>query len=567
MSKPFSILIVDDSLPELTALRELLETAGYTVTMAQSGRQAINAVYQAPPDLILSDILMPEINGYHLCRILKSDPLTHNIPIVLLSGPEEKHNLFWGQKAGADFFLEKTADGAALLEGIRPFLSIRPEQALQTTPAPENPDGKDIRNRITGILDRLLYESTISNEILKLTSLAHDPTLLAGELLHFISLISRYSAAGLLLREGPNKYLICLQLIEPVSTGFIEHARKEILRRAELDDADRTQHRFVLIERDKTAERVLPAGFHVIGFLPIRDDRELLASITLFESGQRRLSDGMRHSLDIIADRFLVVARYLKKIREIENVKADLVSMLVHDMRSPLTGISGFTNVLAEGILGQLSGDQREALKNIQEGCRRLLQLIDDILDYSKLEAGKMQVFLKPLDILPLVHQTVLSMSMVLHEHGLTIATDIPAQLPRIMGDEKQLIRVLGNLVNNAIKFSPKGSEILISATFPPVCPPTHGQPCLCISVSDHGCGIPPEQQKILFNRYEQLPTATVYRKGTGLGLAICKEIVSLHNGDIWVESPVDANGGSRFTCALPIATTNSPPFQERVRT
>jgi len=555
MPRPFSILLVDDNPSDLNTLRDILEAAGYVVSTARNGLHAINLVYKSLPDLILSDILMPEINGYHLCRILKSDPLTQKIPIILLSSHDEQHNLFWGKKAGADSFLEKSTDSTALLEEIRPFLNEKVPPATANPPSAEKAGKADIRNRITGILDRLLYESTISNEVLKLTSLAHDTTMLAGELLHFISLISRYSAAGLLLREGNNKYLICLQLIEPVSTGFIEHARKEILRQAELDNIDRIQHRFVLIEQDKTADRVLPTGFHVIGFLPIRDDQELLASITLFESGNRRLSSGMRHSLDIIADRFLIVARYLKKIREIEEVKSDLVSMLVHDMRSPLTGISGFTNVLAEGILGRISREQQEALKNIQEGCRRLLQLIDDILDYSKLEAGKMQVLLKPLDILPLVHQAICPLAVVLQEHDLTIAVDIPCQLPRIMGDEKQLARVLANLINNAIKFTPKGGQITVGASLPSSCPPANGLPCLCISVSDNGCGIPPEQQEVLFNRYEQLPSATVYRQGTGLGLAICKEIISLHNGDIWVESPINETGGSRFTFSLPVAT------------
>lgn len=553
MNRRFTLLLVDDNLPQIAPLRDFLEAAGYRVRTADNGMKAIVAIYQRPPDLILSDIPISELNGYHLCRILKNDPLTQNIPIILFSSQAEPHNRFWGEKAGAgaDAFLEKTAEFPRILAAIENLLKERKEETEPLAKGTRGLDGKAIRNQITGLLDRLLYESTISNEILKLTGLAHDSEALAREFFDFLALICRYSAAGLLLREGADKYSIFLQLMEPVSDGFIEHARKEMLHQAGLDREAAGKYRFILIEQDTGGGRAMPVSFQVLSSLPIHDGNELLASLTLFESGQRRLTEGMSHALDVIAGRLLIVARYLKKIKDIENVKADLVSMLVHDMRSPLTGISGFTNVLAEGILGQVSPDQGAALKNIQEGCSRLLTLIDDILDYSKLEAGKMQVSPRPLDLAPLLTQVLGSFSLQLQEHRLRVATELPENLPQVMADEKQLTRVLSNLISNAVKFTPDGGHIRIAAA-----PATtrQKQPALEISISDSGCGIPPEQQKTLFDRYEQLPSATVYRKGTGLGLAICKEIVGLHHGDIGVESPIADGAGSCFAFTLPLA-------------
>jgi signal transduction histidine kinase/CheY-like chemotaxis protein len=547
MPGSYTILIVDDSLTQLTVLQDFLSSAGYLVETAQNGLQAISLVYTSPPDLILSDILMPELNGYHLCRILKNDPLTKQIPVILLSNLTEPHDRFWGKKAGADYFLEKSGDLSHILDTIHQFLADPPRETQKPHHPFQEPDSKHIRDQITGILDRLLYESTISNEILKLTSLAHDTNLLTLELLNFLSIICRYSAAGLLLRKGAEEYLIVLQLVETVPDGFIESAKKEILRQNNLEHNQRINYRFVLIDQGKQ-NGFSPLGQNkVIKSLPIYDGNELLASLVLFESGKRRLTDSMRHALDIIADRFLIVARYLKRIREIEDVKADLISMLVHDMRSPLTGISGFTDVLADGILGQVSPEQKDALSQVQKGCGQLLELIDDILDYSKLEAGKMQVTLTPLDIAPLVHLIISPLATVFQEKSLEIIIDIPANTPQVLADDKQLTRVFANLISNAIKFTPPGGRITIN-TIPPKCDAKN----LCINISDTGCGIPLDQQKILFNRYEQLPSATVYRKGTGLGLAICKEIISLHSGEIWVESPADdETGGSRFSFTL----------------
>ncbi|MEJ2202131.1 MAG: hypothetical protein P8X63_14115, partial [Desulfuromonadaceae bacterium] len=169
-------------------------------------------------------------------------------------------------------------------------------------------------------LDRLLYESTISNEILKLTSLAHDPHLLARELLNFLSIICRFSAAGLLLRKSAEKCLITLQLQEKAPEDFIEFAQKEILHLNHLDTDQHLNCRFVLIDQsNETGGLPLGGRSKVIKSLPIYDGNELLAAIVLFESGKRGLTDNMRHALDVIADRFLIVARYLKKIKEIEN--------------------------------------------------------------------------------------------------------------------------------------------------------------------------------------------------------------------------------------------------------
>ena len=141
---------------------------------------------------------------------------------------------------------------------------------------------------------------------------------------------------------------------------------------------------------------------------------------------------------------------------------------------------------------------------------------------------------------------------MQLKDKNLAVCLDIPGDLPYVMADGKQLSRVLTNLLTNAVKFSPQAGRITLSARHETN---SRGQKdCLVISVSDEGPGIPLNQQKKLFIRYQQINTGNIFRKGTGLGLAICKEIIHLHGGDVWVESPIKNNKGSRFSFSLPLA-------------
>lgn len=545
-----TILVVDDSLTQLAVLEDALQARGYRVETAQNGMEAIAKVYYSPPRLILSDVMMPELNGYHLCRLLKNDPCTAHIPIILLTNLKERHDRFWGEKAGANLFIEKTRDLAPIIEAVELLLAQTCDRQAPSYPLAPELSSADIRSRVTGILDRLLYESTISNEVLKLTGLAHDIDELAREFLRFLSVICRYSVACLLLHDGREKLLLCIQSLEAMDAEQIEIAKRKTLEAAGLSSNHSGPVRTLHLAAEDT-QRPAPGMLHLLQAMPVQDQGESLAALTLFSTKKERVSEGSRHALNVVADRLLIVARYLKKFKEIEEVKGDFVSMLVHDMRSPLTSIRGFTDVLAEGVLGVVNAEQSSALHNIQGGCDQLLTLIEDVLDLSKLEAGKMQIYPAPLSMRMLVEKICRNFSVLCQEKNLTTILDLPDDCPWVLADGKQLTRLVTNLLSNAIKFTPPGGTITVSAQAAEST--TKSAKMLQCSIADTGPGIPPEQQRKLFARYQQLPSARTFRKGTGLGLAICKEIVSLHGGTIWVESPVGTEGGSRFSFTLPM--------------
>ncbi len=553
MDQDISILVVDDSPTQVALLQDALEDRGFLVETARNGVEAIAKVYQNPPGLVLSDIMMPELNGYHLCRLLKNDPATAPIPVILLTNLTEPHDRFWGKNAGADLYLEKNSETPSIAAAVENFINDYPVPRPKATAAPKGTLQKeDIQSRITSILDRLLYESTISNEILKLTSLTHDIEALAGNLLKFLGAICRHDAAGVVLRQGHSKYTLAFSINHPMPPDFIPLAQQTMM--AQFDSAQDSQAKthLLLFPQSPPVDAAGAPEFHVFHALPVTDGEEQLGLICLFNRSPRELTDGINHALDIVADRFLIVARYLNKLGEIDEVKADVISMLVHDLRSPLTSIRGFSEVLAQGMMGEVNRDQKTALENILRGSDRLLALIEDILHLSKLEAGKMVISPAPLHLAPLIHQTMQDLAALFLEKNLEVRIDVPEDLPALWADGQQLSRVLSNLLTNAAQFSPRNSPIRLVARRLPV---SDEEPAnLQIEVEDAGPGIPEEQQKTLFSRYQQVGgEVRRARKGTGLGLAICKEIVHLHHGRIWVECPAQDTLGTRFCFTIPL--------------
>ncbi len=238
------------------------------------------------------------------------------------------------------------------------------------------------------------------------------------------------------------------------------------------------------------------------------------------------------------------------KLRELSEMKEEFLALTTHDLRSPLTVISGVISFFTSGRLGELTPEQKNMVAMMERNAQSLIELVNDLLDASKLESGTMRLELASIDLRALIDEIKETMEPLSREKGLTMEEHLPGDLPLIEADRAKLRRVLVNLVSNAIKFTSRGGRVSVRAE--------REDGVVRISVSDTGVGIAPEDVKRLFDKYEQARSrATRGEKGTGLGLYITKQLVELHGGQIEVQSEVGRGSTFSFTIAAARATEN----------
>jgi signal transduction histidine kinase len=213
-----------------------------------------------------------------------------------------------------------------------------------------------------------------------------------------------------------------------------------------------------------------------------------------------------------------------------------------HELRTPLNAILGFSEVLLERMFGEINEKQAEYLDDILGSGRHLLSLINDILDLSKIEAGRMDLETTEFDLPNAIEHTMILIRERAHRRAITLSSTIDTQLGSIRADERKVKQVLLNLLSNALKFTPEGGQITVRARL-------HNEEAE-ISVTDTGVGIAPEDQDAVFEEFRQVGTAARKVEGTGLGLAISRKFIELHGGRIWVKSQVGI--GSTFAFTLP---------------
>lgn len=237
----------------------------------------------------------------------------------------------------------------------------------------------------------------------------------------------------------------------------------------------------------------------------------------------------------------LVVAK--EQAEEADRLKSTFLATMSHELRTPLNSIIGFTRILRQGLAGPINDEQRKQLDLVQNSGRHLLSLINDLLDLSRIEAGKAEVEHKPFNFAEVVAEVVENIAPLAKEKDLTVVAELPGPVIAMVGDRRRCYQVLLNLVNNAVKFTDEG-DITIAARV--------DENRLQVYVADTGIGIKPEQKRMLFEAFRQLDTSSqrLY-EGTGLGLHLCKKSLSLMRGEISVESEVGK--GSRFTFSLPL--------------
>jgi len=228
--------------------------------------------------------------------------------------------------------------------------------------------------------------------------------------------------------------------------------------------------------------------------------------------------------------------------KELEQMKDDFVHGITHDLRSPMTSIRGFVDVLKDGSTGELNEEQKEFLDIIDRSSSKLLGMINNILDVAKLETGKMELTLRELDFKDIITRVIEIIKPQADSGKIDLSAQYDGSIPFIKGDVPLLERVVTNLVGNALKFTPPGGKVIVSCK-------DLGED-VEVSISDTGEGIPPEYVDRIFDRFQQSPGEKRARTGTGLGLTISKYVVESHKGKIWVES--EMHKGSKFTFQIP---------------
>jgi signal transduction histidine kinase len=394
-------------------------------------------------DLIITDVVMPGIDGFEVCRRVKANLLRRSLPVILLTTLADPIDIIHGLECGADNFLTKPYEAKYLLSRVSTLLENR--------------------------------------------------KLRAG---HKLSLGAEISFRG---------------------TRFVISAEREQV----LD---------LLVSTFEDA---------------VLKNSELLAREHDLAAAHERLEE--RNQALIERGRELTEKNF--QIERATQAKSDFLAGMSHELRTPLNAIIGFSELLAQEIGGPLAPPQHEFVGYVVEAGKHLLSLINDILDLSKIEAGRIDLRREPSSLPALVQAVQQIVSPLAAKKGIQLGAELPGDLPTISVDPIRVKQVLYNLLSNAIKFTPQGGHVSLEAR--------HVDDRVMVSVVDSGPGITPDDLPRLFHAFEQLEAGQKKPEGTGLGLALTKRLVELHGGEIRAES--EPGKGSRFAFSIPLNGRPAP--------
>jgi PAS domain S-box-containing protein len=501
------ILIVDDE-PDIALILKLqLEDAGYNITVARDGVEALDALARETFALVLLDIKMPRIDGLEV--LSRIDTVAQELAVVMMTAHGSENIAVEAMKKGAIDYIAKPFSSEDILQKVARALHLN-------------------RTRLENIrLSRQLDEERRKMEAV-LQGMA--------DVLLAVDLQGRIIAAN---RKAE-------QVVGKTQEALIGLPLEEVLHAN--PNGVELPSRIVL----KTAAPCLD-----VPYLMLAGGTEIpvLASASPLVNSVGELVG----CVEIIRD--------VSKLKALEQEKEDFVSMLSHDLKSPITAVVGSIDLVREGRIGAINPDQREYLDAAVESCDEMVEMIDTLLGVHKFEAGKMQLAFKGESPAHLIKKTVNRFNTIARRGAIRLFASVPDDLPEINVDRAAFARVLSNLLSNAVKFTPEQGEIevaadeivdfaVIRASLPEYViasgVPERGQ-FIRISVRDTGEGIPKEALGIIFDRFAQAKSRRAGKtRGTGLGLAYCRKAMDAHRGHIWVESR--EGQGSLFSLLFPIA-------------
>lgn len=298
------------------------------------------------------------------------------------------------------------------------------------------------------------------------------------------------------------------------------------------------------------------AGFQEFVAAPLKLSDQYLGTLYLFTRPGQRLTRGGENLLRALTGQLAIAVKNVQftqqlkmaneELMHVDQLKSDFLATMSHELRTPLTSIVGYSDMILCGLVGEITEPQKNLLRGVLNSSETLLNLINDLLDLTKIEAGKMDLSLEPVELLDTVTASLNLVEPRAREKRIRLSTFVPPQLPPLLADRAKLEQILTNLLANAVKFTPDLGSVSVE-----------GRPLptgfVEVRVTDTGIGIAPENFSRIFERFSQVDnTSTRSQGGTGLGLAITRNLIELHGGSITVQSQLGK--GSTFIFTLPQA-------------
>jgi K+-sensing histidine kinase KdpD len=361
--------------------------------------------------------------------------------------------------------------------------------------------------------------------------------------------IASWAPEPYLTSPNPNESLNDANLFEDLAALDLFHPSKPVI----VTDIARDQ-RLTPAVRDLLLEGHIQSA----AFFPLVALGNWLGCLLVFFPHEKHFEPVELRHIKVLVDQ-ATITLYNLELLEIEaesrheaeranEIKTRFLAMISHELRTPLTSIKGFTTtLLAEDVTWEPE-EQRDFIQTIEQEANRLQELIDHLLDLSRLEAGMLPIELEPHSLQEIMQDVLPQFQVMTQKHRLTLR--LPANLPTVFMDAKRIAQVLVNLVHNAALYSPEGTQITLTAGV--------RRGFMTVSVIDQGPGIPPAERKRVFKAFRRgIHEENNAGKGAGLGLAICKGLVEAHGGRIWVKK--QTNPGTTISFTIPLVPSNGP--------
>ncbi len=640
-----TVMIVDDVFENLNILRAVLTENGYRVLAFPDGAMALKAASRNPPDLILLDIMMPEMDGFEVARRLKADERLKDVPIIFLTAVREQDKVATAFSVGAVDYLTKPFRAEEILVKVNLHIELYKQRqelkkayerlknnesflhatlnsiadavitcdvegrVLTMNPSAETITGWALAQakarpiheicyvtqsgapfNISAYLEKAIHEEKALElpEDIILTSRDGRRYHIAGSLAPIMGMPGNITGIVIVLRDvtdgirrdeelrklaqavkqSPASIVITdkdgtIEYVNPKFTEVTGYSFEEAIGQNPrvLKSGEQSKEFYKELWETITSGREWRGEFHnkkkngelyweYASISPIKDQRGVITHFIAVKEDitqRKQMEDELRRTNSLLEEAIEKANEMALKAELASKAKSIFLANMSHEIRTPLNAVIGMTALLLDT---QLTEQQRHYAQVIKSSGEALLDLINDILDYSKIEAGKLELESTDFDLEELLDDTVIAFSPKAQEKGLELIYGIDPDVPlNLKGDPVRLRQILNNLISNAIKFTHKGEVSIRVTTIDPgrqelvrlkgdLGLADNRSVPIRFTVRDTGIGIPADKIRIIFDKFTQVDTSTTRRYGgTGLGLAISKQLVELMGGKIGVES------------------------------